>query len=243
MLDFAVMHPGGSNRSLSPEIQVLLADPHRMFLDGVVPALESQPGIGRVLGTCSMTEAFQRSTTFGPDVIVLSPALAAPNPFRPAAQLREATEIKLLLLDDCVRAIHLRVALALGTSYWTKHVSIQDLALALRRAAAGLVTFAPAAERHLVFAENAPRLDPASPAAAIGILTCRELEVFVCLAQGLSVRRCAERLTIAVATVENHKARLMRKLRVHKSIDLAWLAIRAGMLDGGYGDTLPPHGG
>jgi len=49
-------------------------------------------------------------------------------------------------------------------------------------------------------------------------------------ARGLTVRQCAQRLGVSESTVDNHKVRLMKKVRVHRSIDLIWLAIREGLL-------------
>jgi DNA-binding NarL/FixJ family response regulator len=61
-------------------------------------------------------------------------------------------------------------------------------------------------------------------------LTLREREVLRLLAQGLTVRKCADRLGISPSTVDNHKTRMMRKLNVHKTIDLVRIATRHGWL-------------
>jgi len=61
-------------------------------------------------------------------------------------------------------------------------------------------------------------------------LTPREIEVWRLIAQGHSVKRCAELLQLAPSTVDNHKSHLMKKLGIHKSLDLTLLAVRNGLV-------------
>jgi DNA-binding NarL/FixJ family response regulator len=50
------------------------------------------------------------------------------------------------------------------------------------------------------------------------------------LAQGMSVRDCATKLKLAISTIDNHKARLMKKLNIHKASDLTRIAVREGFI-------------
>ena len=58
-------------------------------------------------------------------------------------------------------------------------------------------------------------------------LTPRELEVLRHLAAGKSVRQTAEVMQLAPSTVDNHKTRMMRKLNVHKTVELVRLVLRS----------------
>jgi DNA-binding NarL/FixJ family response regulator len=53
----------------------------------------------------------------------------------------------------------------------------------------------------------------------------------VLLAEGLSVGQAAEKLFISPKTVENHRSNIMRKLGIHKTIDLVRYAARLGLID------------
>jgi len=64
----------------------------------------------------------------------------------------------------------------------------------------------------------------------LDLLTPREMGVLKLIAQGNTVKHCAELLALAPSTVDNHKSRLMKKLGVHKSLDLTRLAIREGLV-------------
>ena len=59
----------------------------------------------------------------------------------------------------------------------------------------------------------------------------RARELLKRISEGLSNRDIAESLVISVNTVEVHRARLMRKLDLHKRAELVKYAIRSGLID------------
>ena len=62
-------------------------------------------------------------------------------------------------------------------------------------------------------------------------VTVRERQVWRLIATGATVRGIARQLGLAESTVDSHKSRLMRKLGVHKSVELVRLAVRLGLVD------------
>ena len=62
-------------------------------------------------------------------------------------------------------------------------------------------------------------------------LSNRELEMWTLIGEGLRIVDCAAKLGIAKSTADNHKWRLMKKLKVKKSVDLARLAVKVGLVD------------
>ncbi|MCH7685179.1 MAG: response regulator transcription factor [Planctomycetes bacterium] len=60
-------------------------------------------------------------------------------------------------------------------------------------------------------------------------LTPRQLEVLRHLAEGHSVKDVAKRMLVSVKSVDNHKYRIMRKLRIRDRVELARFAIREGL--------------
>lgn len=80
----------------------------------------------------------------------------------------------------------------------------------------------------------ANKLQPSSHLRAgnpIASLTKRERQILQLVASGLTVRTVADRLGLAPSTVDNHKARIMKKLGVHKVAELTRIAMRAGLID------------
>ena len=189
--------------------------------------------IGEVAAASGVEEAGPLAQRFGPDVVSIHPGLSDATPFEAAERIfSHCPTARLLFLDDSVREIHVRAALQVGAwGYWTKHASFDRIVTAVRRVAAGHKSFCPAVRRILVATPDGLRLDPCPRCPSLGGLTRREIEVLLYLARGLTVRQCAERMQLAQSTVDNHKSRLMKKLGVHKGVELAVLAIREGLLD------------
>mgnify|MGYP000412658336 CR=1 FL=1 len=63
-------------------------------------------------------------------------------------------------------------------------------------------------------------------------LTAREKEVLILIASGNTNREIAKRLSISVKTVETHRARIMKKLSIHKAADLVRYAIKSKLVEG-----------
>ena len=61
-------------------------------------------------------------------------------------------------------------------------------------------------------------------------LTKREREVLKLIAEGKSNKDAAHDLCISVRTVENHRARIMRKLNYRKTADLVRYALKKGIV-------------
>jgi DNA-binding NarL/FixJ family response regulator len=93
----------------------------------------------------------------------------------------------------------------------------------------GVRVFTPTIAERLVLSGSGVQLLPPVNQ-LVSNLTPRELEMLVRLAQGYSVKQCASSLGIGNSTAGNHKSRLMKKLGVHKSVELARLAIREGLI-------------
>jgi DNA-binding NarL/FixJ family response regulator len=62
-------------------------------------------------------------------------------------------------------------------------------------------------------------------------LTPREQEVMRFLAEGLSIKKVAEKLFISPKTVENHRANIMNKLGLSNTVELIRYAAKLGLID------------
>ena len=147
------------------------------------------------------------------------------------SQYRQASPASWVVLDDGVRRFNVRQVLRLELDgYLTKEQPIAQISGALERAANGERVFAPEVAEQLVFSAGGVRLADASYSAALGKLTPRELDVLIYAAQGFTIRQTAETLGISESTADNHKSRLMKKLNIHKTVELAQLALAEGLI-------------
>jgi len=133
------------------------------------------------------------------------------------------------------------------------HSKAENIAEAFRAGATGYITKESTSERLLqglkMVSEGKYFLDSAlsqavakrlmeSPAreknirdSAYGTLTSREQEVMGLLAEGVSIRKIAEKLFISPKTVENHRASIMSKLDIHNVHELIRYAVKLGIID------------
>ncbi|QEY16407.1 DNA-binding response regulator [Cellvibrio sp. KY-GH-1] len=64
------------------------------------------------------------------------------------------------------------------------------------------------------------RLDLSAREARIALLTPKEQEVLQAVLEGMPSKDIAQKLNLSVRTVENHRARIMEKLRVNSAMEL-----------------------
>ena len=134
-------------------------------------------------------------------------------------------ERPLLLLDDYYSPHHAKFAESIHAAYCSRDISYLEMMEIIQRLFQGRHE-TPSTTNGLIQSGRRTRVD--HPIAAE--LTDRELEVMLLLAEGHSVKECAELMKLAESTIENHKFRLMRKLGVHRFTDVLRLAIRAGLI-------------
>ena len=137
---------------------------------------------------------------------------------------------RFLFLDDLPNHARARQAIAVGSSgYVTRRRTFQQLVSAIVELLDGHSPLDGFTADWLQTGRRAQRcLTISSP--VLGKLTPREVEVFQLLAQGRSVATCAQTLQLSASTIENHKARIMKKLDVSKSVHLTLMAVREGLI-------------
>ncbi len=211
-------------------IRVLLVDDQALVRTGLEAWIHRMPLFTVVGSAGSLLEALALAVECQPD-LVLFDILNEPGLFAGVNELvRVCPRVVVVMLDDAPRDAHVREALRLGVGgYLTKQQPPEQIEAALRHAVSGMRVFAPeiACRVSLSGPEAFLAFDHASP---LSRLTPREMEVLVCLAEGQSVKQCAKSLGIGTSTAGNHKSRLMKKLSVHKSVELARFAIHQGLI-------------
>ena len=70
-----------------------------------------------------------------------------------------------------------------------------------------------------------------SPTGSLDCLTEREREILKLVAESNSTKDIAQKLTISVKTVDNHRTNLMRKLNLHDVASLTRYSLEFGLID------------
>jgi DNA-binding NarL/FixJ family response regulator len=218
-------HPGGDR------IEVIVADDHPLFRDGVVHALNMAGGIAVVGEADDAAGAIRLARDLVPDVALLDVSM-------PGGGLHAAREIadccpatRVVMLTVAEDEDKLFAALKAGAAgYALKGVAARDLAAIIRAVHAGEVYVAPPLAGRVLTEMSHPR--PASPLAE---LTSREREVLELVALGLGNQEIGARLSLAEKTIKHYMTNILGKLHVRSRVEAALLAQREGLAPPGTG--------
>ena len=217
-------------------IRVLIVDDEELVRTGLRLILEAEPDLS-VVGTAgdgaSALTAVQR---FRPDVVLMDIRMPGLDGLAATRQLLggpHPADCKVVVLTTFDVDEHVYEALRAGASgFLLKDVPADQLAHAIRVAAAGEALLAPSVTRRLItaFTRRLPAGVGGPPATGLGELTAREVEVLTLLAEGLSNAEIARRLFVGEATVKTHVARVLTKLGVRDRVQAVIVAFRAGLV-------------
>lgn len=214
-------------------IRILLVDDQRLMREGLRILLELEPDL-KIVGEAENGQAALESyAELLPDVVLMDVRMPGMDGVEATWRLRErwpqARIIILTTFDDDEYVFEGLRAGALG--YLLKDVSGHNLAEAVRTVAGGGALIEPSVARKVV-AEFA-RLVPTVRFPEAGLpepLSNREREVLQLLAQGLSNREIASRLSLAEGTVKNYVTNILQKLGARDRTQAALRARELGVI-------------
>lgn len=216
-------------------IRVLLVDDQELVRTGFRMVLADEEGIDVVGEGANGREAVALATQLKPDVIVMDVRMPIMDGVEATRRLTggdTGSGYRILVLTTFDADEHVVEPLRAGASgFLLKDVTPTDFVSAIRVVAAGDALIAPSVTRRLLgrFARLAVPADE-THAESIRQLTERESEVLRLVAQGLSNREIAERLTLAEPTVKTHVSHLLIKLDLRDRAQLVMLAYEAGIV-------------
>jgi len=213
-------------------IRILLVDDHKMFRAGVRALMSSQRDMDVVGEASTGEEALGLVSSLSPDVVLLDIGLPGIGGVEVARRIHAMhPEVQVLALTAHDRPEYLfEILRAEAAGYVLKEAAPSELFTAVRAAHRGEAYFYPTMARKLLN-DYLRRVSAGDEQESYDGLTPREREVLKLIAEGHSNRDIAESLVISVNTVEVHRARLMRKLDLHKRAELVKYAIRSGLID------------
>lgn len=204
-------------------IRLLLADDHPVVRAGLRAVLETEPGLVVVAEAATAEDAVARAAVGDVDVVLMdlqfgggmggaqATALITARPGAPRVVVVTTYDSD----ADTLPAIE-----AGATGYLLKDADPEDLAAAVRTAAAGRTTLAPTVAERLMNRLRAPGT----------ALTRRETEVLALVADGLSNQAVARRLHLTEGTVKSHLARVYAKLGVESRTAAVATATDLGLI-------------
>lgn len=207
-------------------IKVFLADDHAMVREGLAAVAGRDPRI-HVVGQCGDgLKVLDAVAQAQPDVVVLDIAMPGLNGLDICRELsRKAKKIAVLILTMHDDEQFIARSLEYGASgYLLKESAADQLAEAIKAVARGELFLGPGIPRTVL--QHIGHVSDDS----YENLTTRERQVLQLIAEGRTNRQISLELSLAVKTIDTHRARLMRKLGIHDQTTLVKYALRKGIV-------------
>ncbi|GHB11234.1 response regulator [Streptomyces termitum] len=188
-------------------IRLLLADDHPVVRAGLRAVLDTEPGFTVVGEAATAERAVELAAAGGVDVVLMDLQFGAGMHGSEATAAITAVPggPRVLVLTTYDTDADILAAVEAGASgYLLKDAPPEELAAAVRTAAAGQSALAPAVAHRLMDRMR-------TPAEA---LTKRELEVLQLVGEGLSNQQISKALFLSQATVKSHLVHVFAKLGV-----------------------------
>jgi DNA-binding NarL/FixJ family response regulator len=213
-------------------IRVLVVDDHSVVRYGIRHVLGDNAGFLVVGEAASAAEAVAAAAVLKPSVVVLDISMPGGSGLNAVGELlQRIPRIRVLMLsvhDDIEYVLESVRAGAHG--YLRKDSAPSELRAAIAALHAGEAYFSPAIAAQLAEALRAGQATaPRRPPQATDVLTAREQEILVHIAQGKTNRQIGTTLGISTRTVEAHRDSLMRKLGVRTVAGLTRLVLEQGL--------------
>lgn len=200
-------------------LKILLADDHRLVLEGIRCALSATEGFEIVGEARKGSQVLPLIGQLKPDVVLLDIRMPEMDGIACLELIRKRhPDVKVVVLSVYNDADHIQAALSRGAAaYIVKSINPADLPSAVSQAVEGTVYHA------LGMPEER---DDASSSHG---LTERELVILRAVARGLSNRAIGEELWVTEQTVKFHLTNIYRKLSVANRTEAARAAYRLGV--------------
>lgn len=209
------------------KVQVVVADDHPLFRDGLVRALTGSGLVEVVAEAEDGPSALAAIKEHQPQVALLDHQMPGMDGAQVAAAvLRDELPTRVLLVSANQDATIVYHALQQGAAgYLPKESSRTEIVNAVLDCANGKDVVAPQLASGLAV-EIRRRAEPSGPT-----LSAREREVLTLIAEGGSIPAIAKQLFLAPSTVKTHVQRLYEKLGVGDRAAAVAEAMRRGLLE------------
>ena len=213
--------------------RILIVDDHAVVRSGLRAVLEDEEGLEVVGDAANARESLVKAQALRPDVVLMDIRMEGGDD---ASGIDACREIRSELPETQVimftsygeREAVLSSIMAGATGFLTKNVSHARLVEAIRAVGRGQSLLDASVTRDVI--ERLAELGRAEPE-PMDILSDREKEILLLVAQGLTNKEIAAKLFLSPYTARNHVIRILDKLGLSRRSEAAAQAVRLGLLE------------
>lgn len=210
--------------------KIIVADDHDLVRMGIVRMLADVPGFTVVGEAKNGEEAVRLAREHKPDVVLMDVKM-------PGIGGLEATK-KVLAYNSNVKVIAVtsladdmfpeRLMKAGACGYVTKGASFDEMIDAINTVVAGNRYMSNNVAQQLVFRRFSEAKSGASP---FELLSERELQTAILIANGAKVQTIADTFCVSPKTINSYRYRIFEKLNINSDVELTLLAVKHKILD------------
>jgi DNA-binding NarL/FixJ family response regulator len=206
-------------------IRIMLADDHKVLLDGLVMMLEEIDNIHVVATAANGQEVLSQMESCKVDVLLMDIQMPVLDGYETAKIIStKFPEVKVLILSMHSERVYIERMYSAGISgYLLKSAGKEEIIEAIERVFDGQSYFSPDVAAAMLKNNSSDKTSITSSE-----LTRREREILGHIASGLTNPEIAEKLYLSVDTIKTHRKNMMRKLDVNNTAGLVKYAMHHG---------------
>jgi DNA-binding NarL/FixJ family response regulator len=212
-------------------IRVVLVDDQELMRVGFRMVLGAQEDMEIVGEAGNGEEAVRLAEELSPDVVLMDVRMPVLDGVEATKLITERGLAKVLVMTTFDLDEYALSALRNGASgFLLKDTPSVQLVAALRSVASGDAVVSPSVTRRLLDRFLGSAGGELRDASLLEVLTEREREVLLLIAQGLSNTEIARKLFLSEATVKTHVGRVLAKLDLRDRVQAVVLAYETGLV-------------
>jgi DNA-binding NarL/FixJ family response regulator len=204
---------------MSNTIRIILADDHILVREGFKSLLSKKKDFEVVGEAENGNILLDLIESLSADVLLVDISMPQLNGIEAIAQMKKINpNLKFIMLTMHEEAEYILKSIQAGANgYLLKNVEPDELENAIRTVAAGGKYFNSTISNIMI--ENLSRVSEPGKE-DLTELTAREKEILQYVADGLSTKLIADKLSISARTVETHRVHIMKKLQVNNGAEM-----------------------
>jgi len=209
-------------------MKILIADDHAIVREGVKLIVKTLPEVKQIDEASDGKEALSKMIKTKYDLAILDISMPEITGLDLLQQLKfHNIETRILILSFHPQEQYAVRAFKLGASgYLSKDSAFDEMAMAIRKIAAGGKYVSAAFAEKLLFNEVSSSNQQLHES-----LSDREFQVMIMLAKGKSVAEIAAEIFISDKTVATYRGRIMEKMQMKKNAEITIYALRNKLIE------------
>ncbi|HRR33921.1 MAG TPA: response regulator transcription factor [Kiritimatiellia bacterium] len=207
------------------QTRILLVDDHPLVREGLTTLFHATPDLRVADEAGSTEEAIELLKVRLPDLVMIDLSLPGKDGLDLIKMIRDAyPTLRMIVLSMHEESLYAERVLRAGAQgYIMKDMPGPQIVEAVRSVLRGDIFVSPAISSRMlrqIFDHD----DPPAPNNGVETLSDRELQVFLCIGNGLSSKEIATRLGLNIKTIQTYREHIKHKLRLRNATCLVHFA-------------------